>query len=73
MTGPSWPGPTWLRPTWPKADLTHIQMRSALNPSVVWELTTEGERLFYLSIFQYVLTPKGDLRRVFRNTKCWGG
>ena len=26
--------------------------------------------LIYLSIFRYVLTLEGDVRRVFRNTKC---
>ena len=26
--------------------------------------------LNYLSIFRYILTPEGDVRRVFRNTKC---
>ena len=27
-----------------------------------------GTCIFYLSIFRYVLTPEGDVRRVFRNT-----
>ena len=37
-----------------------------------WVNSATGASI-YLSILRYILTPEGDVRRVFRNTKCWGG